>query len=161
MSTVRDSMNRRPAYGLDAICAAALADPGAQNPGSEEAAQFTRRLYERVADRDLLAIALVEDPEVIAGLPALLERAPVDVVLPGAGDLSGGLGMMALRADSLDDPDNADIEPDDSRFGGNLGAGVMAYFPAEDALFLPMVTGQAGRKALELATRVHEAMAGR
>ena len=41
---------RRSAYGLDAICAGAL-----KAAGSEEAAQFARRLYERVADRDLLA----------------------------------------------------------------------------------------------------------
>ena len=46
---------RRPAYGLDAICAAAL-----RTAGSEEAAQFTRRLYERVADRDLLAAPAAE-----------------------------------------------------------------------------------------------------
>jgi 2-keto-3-deoxy-L-rhamnonate aldolase RhmA len=46
----------------------------------------------RAADAGLLAVALVEDPEVLADLPALLADAPVDVVLPGAGDLSGGLG---------------------------------------------------------------------
>ena len=34
-------------YGLDAICAAALAI------GGEEAAHFARRLYARVADKDL------------------------------------------------------------------------------------------------------------
>src|SRR5438132_851326 len=37
-------------YGLDAICDAAL-----QTAGSEEAAQFARRLFERVAERDLAA----------------------------------------------------------------------------------------------------------
>ncbi len=37
-------------YGLDAICAAAL-----RSAGSEEAAQFARRLFERVADKDLAA----------------------------------------------------------------------------------------------------------
>ena len=36
-------------YGLDAICAAALAI------GGEEAAHFARRLYARVADKDLAA----------------------------------------------------------------------------------------------------------
>ena len=36
-------------YGLDAICAAALAS------GGEEAAHFARRLYARVADKDLAA----------------------------------------------------------------------------------------------------------
>ncbi len=38
------------AYGLDAICVAAL-----KLSGGEDAAQFTRRLYERVADKDLVA----------------------------------------------------------------------------------------------------------
>ena len=38
-------------YGLDAICAAAL-----RSAGSEEAAQFARRLFERVADKDLAAV---------------------------------------------------------------------------------------------------------
>src|SRR5882757_5726658 len=37
-------------WGLDAICAAALG-----SAGSEEAAQFARRLFERVADKDLAA----------------------------------------------------------------------------------------------------------
>ncbi len=37
-------------YGLDAICRAAL-----KISGGEDAAQFARRLYERVADRDLAA----------------------------------------------------------------------------------------------------------
>jgi glutamate dehydrogenase len=45
-------------YGLDAICLAAL-----RIDGSEEAAQFARRLYERVADKDLAAAA----PEQRAG----------------------------------------------------------------------------------------------
>jgi len=35
-------------YGLDAICAAAAS----QADNSAQAAQFTRRLFERVADRD-------------------------------------------------------------------------------------------------------------
>ena len=38
------------AYGLDAICVAAL-----KLSGGEDAAQFARRLYERVADKDLAA----------------------------------------------------------------------------------------------------------
>src|ERR1700755_3251695 len=38
------------AYGIDAICVAAL-----KLSGGEDAAQFTRRLYERVADKDLVA----------------------------------------------------------------------------------------------------------
>jgi len=49
-------------YGLDAICAAAFAPPnrengGGEKGGSEEAAHFARRLYERVADKDLVAAA--------------------------------------------------------------------------------------------------------
>ncbi len=45
-----DPRARGPAYGLDAICLAAL-----RISGGEDAAQFARRLYERVADRDLAA----------------------------------------------------------------------------------------------------------
>ena len=45
------SRAQRPAaYGLDAICLAAL-----KISGGEDAAQFARRLYERVADKDLAA----------------------------------------------------------------------------------------------------------
>ena len=36
-------------YGLDAICAAAL------QAGGEESAQFARRLYSRLSDKDLAA----------------------------------------------------------------------------------------------------------
>ncbi len=43
-----DPRARGPAYGLDAICLAAL-----KISGGEDAAQFARRLYERVADKDL------------------------------------------------------------------------------------------------------------
>ena len=60
---------RRPAYGLDAICAAAL-----RTAGSEEAAQFTRRLYERVADRDLLAAPAAERAAAAAALLAFARR---------------------------------------------------------------------------------------
>ena len=45
------------AYGLDAICLAAL-----KLAGSEGAAQFARRLYERVADRDLAAAPMASSP---------------------------------------------------------------------------------------------------
>ncbi|WP_296340524.1 NAD-glutamate dehydrogenase [Reyranella sp.] len=41
-------------YGLDAICAAARATT-AHGAGGEEAARFARRLFERVADKDLAA----------------------------------------------------------------------------------------------------------
>ena len=43
-------IGRPRAYGLDAICVAAL-----ELSGGEDAAQFARRLYERVADKDLAA----------------------------------------------------------------------------------------------------------
>jgi glutamate dehydrogenase len=50
MATPMADITHRPADGLDAICTAALAAAG-----SEEVAQFARRLFERVADRDLVA----------------------------------------------------------------------------------------------------------
>ena len=45
--------------------------------------------------------------------------------------------------------------------GEPLGLELADFVAAVRDRRAPMVTGQAGRKALELATRVHEAMAGR
>lgn len=42
--------------------------------------------------------------------------------------VSGGLGVLTLRSDVLDDPTNSAVEPDDSRLGGNIGAGVMGFW---------------------------------
>jgi glutamate dehydrogenase len=50
MSTATACTDGPRSYGLDAICVAAL-----KISGGETAAQFTRRLYERVAAKDLLA----------------------------------------------------------------------------------------------------------
>ena len=73
MSTVEvpaaPSSGARPAYGLDAICAVAL-----RTAGSEEAAQFARRLYERVADRDLLAAPAAERAAAANSLLAFARR---------------------------------------------------------------------------------------
>lgn len=40
--------------------------------------------------------------------------------------VSGGLGALTLRADVLDAV-GADVDPDDSRFGGNIGFGVLGF----------------------------------
>ena len=56
-------------WGLDAICAAALG-----NAGSEEAAQFARRLFERVADKDLAAAPSEERAAAAAALLAFARR---------------------------------------------------------------------------------------
>src|SRR5437899_5929218 len=56
-------------YGLDAICAAALA-----RAGSEEAAQFARRLFERVADKDLAAAPSDQRAAAAASLLAFARR---------------------------------------------------------------------------------------
>ena len=50
MATALARTSSPQAYGLDAICVAAL-----KHSGGEDAAQFARRLYERVADKDLAA----------------------------------------------------------------------------------------------------------
>jgi glutamate dehydrogenase len=50
MATASARGGSSQAYGLDAICVAAL-----KLSGGEDAAQFARRLYERVADKDLAA----------------------------------------------------------------------------------------------------------
>ena len=73
-------------YGLDAICAAAL-----RSAGSEEAAQFARRLFERVADKDLAAAAAEQRAAAAASLRAFARRrlpgvAKVRVFNPSAAD---------------------------------------------------------------------------
>jgi hypothetical protein len=40
--------------------------------------------------------------------------------------VSGGLGILTLRSETLG-ATNDDIEPDDSRFGGNIGGGLLAF----------------------------------
>src|SRR5579871_5082059 len=61
-------------YGLDAICAAAYAPSGGGKGGSEEAAQFARRLFERVADKDLVAAAADQRAAAAACLLAFARR---------------------------------------------------------------------------------------
>ena len=56
-------------WGLDAICAAALG-----SAGSEEAAQFARRLFERVADKDLAAAPSEQRAAAAAALLAFARR---------------------------------------------------------------------------------------
>ncbi len=56
-------------YGLDAICLAAL-----KLSGGEDAAQFARRLYERVADRDLVAAAPEQRGAAAVSLQAFARR---------------------------------------------------------------------------------------
>ena len=57
-------------YGLDAICAAAAA----QADNSDQAAHFTRRLFERVADRDLAAAVVEQRAGVALCLLAFARR---------------------------------------------------------------------------------------
>ena len=73
-------------YGLDAICVAAL-----QSAGSEEGAQFARRLFERVADKDLAAAPAEQRAAAAASLRAFARRrlpgvAKVRVFNPAAAD---------------------------------------------------------------------------
>ena len=73
-------------WGLDAICAAALG-----SAGSEEVAQFARRLFERVADKDLAAAPSEERAAAAAALLAFARRrlpgvAKVRVFNPTAAD---------------------------------------------------------------------------
>ena len=73
-------------WGLDAICAAALG-----SAGSEEAAQFARRLFERVADKDLAAAPSDQRAAAAAALLAFARRrlpgiAKVRVFNPTAAD---------------------------------------------------------------------------
>ncbi len=75
-----------PAYGLDAICLAAL-----KLAGSEGAAQFARRLYERVADKDLAAAPVEQRAAAAASLLAFARRrlpgvAKVRVLNPALAD---------------------------------------------------------------------------
>ncbi|MFI4998455.1 MAG: NAD-glutamate dehydrogenase [Reyranellales bacterium] len=73
-------------YGLDAICAAAL-----RNAGGEEAARFARRLFERVADKDLAAASADQRAAEAAALLAFARRrlpgvAKVRVFNPASAD---------------------------------------------------------------------------
>jgi 2-keto-3-deoxy-L-rhamnonate aldolase RhmA len=54
-------------------------------------ADFTA--YAKAADSQILAVGLIEDAEVLPDLPALLADCPLDMVMPGAADLSASLGM--------------------------------------------------------------------
>ena len=49
--------------------------------------------YTEEADRVLAAVGLVEDIQAVDGLEALLERAPVNALMPGPGDLSTSMGL--------------------------------------------------------------------
>jgi glutamate dehydrogenase len=69
MSTVMDRTDRPPVYGLEAICAAALG-----TAHSEEAAQFARRVFERVADRDLVAASPAQRAGAAQSLLAFARR---------------------------------------------------------------------------------------
>ncbi|WP_289297366.1 NAD-glutamate dehydrogenase [uncultured Reyranella sp.] len=72
-------------YGLDAICAAAL------QPGGEEGAHFTRRLFSRVSDKDLAAAPVDQRAAAAISLLAFARRrlpgvAKVRIFNPALGD---------------------------------------------------------------------------
>ncbi|MBS0538566.1 MAG: NAD-glutamate dehydrogenase, partial [Proteobacteria bacterium] len=69
MATALARTGSPKSYGLDAICLAAL-----KLEGSEGAAQFARRLYERVADRDLAAAPVEQRAAAAALLLAFARR---------------------------------------------------------------------------------------
>src|SRR5476651_531058 len=69
MSTASARLDGPKTYGLDAICVAAL-----RLSGGEDAAQFARRLYERVADKDLAAALPEQRGAAAIGLLAFARR---------------------------------------------------------------------------------------
>ena len=69
MSTASARPDGPKTYGLDAICVAAL-----KLSGGEDAAQFARRLYERVADKDLAAAPPEQRGAAAIGLQAFARR---------------------------------------------------------------------------------------
>ena len=69
-------------YGLDAICAAAL-----QAAGGEDAAQFARRLFGRVADKDLAAASADQRATASNALLAFARRRPKAVYAAGCQQL--------------------------------------------------------------------------
>jgi glutamate dehydrogenase len=69
MSTVLARSDGPRIYGLDAICVAAL-----KISGGEDAAQFARRLYERVADKDLAAAPSEQRAAAAVSLSAFARR---------------------------------------------------------------------------------------
>ena len=85
-------------YGLDAICAAAL-----QAAGTEEAASFARKLYGRVADKDLAAASVEERAAAANALLAFARRrlpgvAKVRVFNPAEAPMVSPAGIRSSRS---------------------------------------------------------------
>jgi 2-keto-3-deoxy-L-rhamnonate aldolase RhmA len=57
--------------------------------------------YAAASDAQILAVGLIEDAEVLLDLPALLAACPLDLVMPGAADLSASLGMPGAMTHDL------------------------------------------------------------
>lgn len=49
--------------------------------------------YADASNRDVLAVGLIEDEEVVERVDEVLDEYPVDVVIPGSGDLATSLGL--------------------------------------------------------------------
>lgn len=49
--------------------------------------------YAAASDRDVISIGLIEDQEVVERVDEVLDEYPVDIVIPGSGDLATSLGV--------------------------------------------------------------------
>jgi 2-keto-3-deoxy-L-rhamnonate aldolase RhmA len=92
-----------PHFGLDRAASAGAVQQMRYNPaGARPTCTGTRAAsygladftaYARGSDASVVAVGLVEDAQVLPDLPALLRDSPVDLLMPGAADLSASLGM--------------------------------------------------------------------
>ena len=87
-------------YGLDAICAAAL-----QTGGGEDVAHFARRVFGRVADKDLAAAAAEQRAAAAVSLLAFMVTLPVAFLsLVPSGAVGSGIFDVVPRKAYLADP---------------------------------------------------------
>jgi len=91
--------------------------------GGEFQANFAPQFELPPARRALL---LGEKPWINSYMANAIAAIPVGTESRFQPYVSGGLGVLTLQSDVL--PGQSGVDPDDSRFGGNIGAGVMAFW---------------------------------
>jgi hypothetical protein len=72
------------------------------------------------------ALLLGEEPWINSYMVNAIAAIPIGTETRWQPYVSGGLGALTLRADAIANGGD-ELEPDSSRFGGNIGAGLMAY----------------------------------
>lgn len=96
-----------PHFGVDLEDSRAFADvlryaPAGRRPscGSVRANRYSlipHGTYTKQSDADVISIGLIEDIEAVDNLEAILRECKVDVIMPGAGDLSTSMGLAGQQ----------------------------------------------------------------